>query len=234
MHLAAILLAAGRGERLKSRLPKLLLKIKHQPVIIYSLKALSLHPDVRDIIVVASVKTRPALIKKIRQYRISKVRRVILGGRRRQDSVFAGLKALDTHADFVLVHDAARPFINKKIISRVIKQAKQSGAAIAGVPVKDTIKEVHSPQSIVHSKSVIVKRTLDRKSLWEIQTPQVFKRGLLLKAHRKFRAVNATDDAMLVEKLGTKVAIVAGSYANIKITTAEDLLLAKTLARRFL
>jgi len=234
-YAAAIVLAAGRGLRFsresgKFKIPKVLAQINSKPILIYSLLALSRHAFIKDIIVVVNAKNSKSIIDKIRQYRIGKIRQIVVGGKRRQDSVLNGLRALDTGADLVLIHDAVRPFIEKNTISAVIKAAKKSGAAIVGVPVKATIKEVTRSQS--HNVTGKVKRTLDRNKLWEIQTPQVFKKGIILKAYEKFGDIDVTDDAVLVEKLGKKVSVVLGSYNNIKITTPEDLIIAKAIAKR--
>ena len=229
MYTSAIVLAAGKGKRFsfqaKSKNTKLLAKINSKPVIIYSLESLSRHPWIKEIILVVNPDSRKQICAKIKQYRIGKISSIVDGGLRRQDSVSRGLKALNVEADIVLIHDAARPFVSEDLISRVILEAKKTGAAIAGVPVKATIKEVDNSQYSV----VRVKKTLDRKNLWEIQTPQVFKKNLILKAYKKFGHIDATDDAMLVEKLRAKVSIVMGSYENIKITTPEDLAMGEAI-----
>ncbi len=222
MYVTAILLAAGKGLRLKSKISKPLIKINSRPLIIYSLDILSKHPDIKDIIIVANRRNIEDVRSSIRQYRINKIKDVVLGGRLRQISVFNGLRATDAQTELVLIHDGVRPFIDREMVSSVIESGKRHGAAIVGVPVKATIKEVHS--------SLIVKKTLNREKLWEIQTPQVFNRGLILKAYKKLGNIDVTDDAMLVEKLGVKVSVVLGTYKNIKITTPEDLVIAKALA----
>jgi 2-C-methyl-D-erythritol 4-phosphate cytidylyltransferase len=211
-----------------SRVPKPLVKINSQPIIIYCLKIISKHPSIRDIVVVVNAQIRDKIIKAIKRYRISKIIQVVRGGRRRQDSVHHGLGAIDERTDLVLIHDGVRPFITKGIITSVIKKAKDTGAAIVGVPVKATIKEIAYRKSHIANR-IIVKKTLDRNSLWEIQTPQVFRKDLILRAYEKFGNADVTDDAMLVEKLGTKVGVVLGSYDNIKITTPEDLRLAEAI-----
>ncbi|MBL7151552.1 MAG: 2-C-methyl-D-erythritol 4-phosphate cytidylyltransferase [Candidatus Omnitrophica bacterium] len=231
MFVSAIILAAGKGLRLKSRVPKPLVKINSRPIIIYSLFTFSRHPLVSEIILVANSANKEALIRKIKQYRISKISSIVEGGKRRQDSVRCGLKRLSPETDLVLVHDGARPFVGKEEISAVIKEALETRAAVLGVPVKCTIKQVHSPQTIVHRK-YIVKKTLGRENLWEIQTPQVFARELILNAYRKFSRSDVTDDAALAEKSGVKISVVPGSYHNIKITTPEDLIMAKALLQQ--
>jgi 2-C-methyl-D-erythritol 4-phosphate cytidylyltransferase len=225
MHVTAVVVAAGKGLRLKSRVSKSLIKIGSRPLIIYSLALLSKHSCIKDIIVVANRQNLEAIRRLIKQYRLKKIKDVVLGGRLRQDSVFNGLKAIGSKTQLILIHDSGRPFIDAKTVSAVIKSAKRYGAAIVGVPVKATIKEVTS--------EFAVKETLNRDNLWEIQTPQVFKKDLILRAHRKFGNTNVTDDAMLVEKLGSKVKVVLGTYENIKITTPEDLAIARAIARSF-
>lgn len=121
----------------------------------------------------------------------------------------------------VLIHDAVRPFIDSDMISRVILEAARSGAAVAGMPLKSAIKEI--------DKSSRVVRTLNRRRLCEIQTPQVFRRELIIEAYGKFPNAAAVDDAALVERLGKRVSVVSGSYFNIKITTPEDLVFAKAI-----
>lgn len=230
MEVCAIILAAGRGWRFKSKIPKPFVKINSKPIIIYSLLAFNRHPLIKDIIVVVGTKNKKDTINKIRQYHIDKIKRVVKGGRRRQDSVYQGLKAVDPCTNLVIIHDGVRPFIDKNTISLAIKEAKKCGAAIVAVPVKATIKKVTSHKLGVIRK-FFVRETIDRANLYEAQTPQVFKKDLLLEAYEKFGDTPVTDDAMLVEKLGAKVGIVLGSYNNIKITTFEDLLIAKALLK---
>ncbi len=222
--LSAIILAAGQSRRLKSAVSKPLVHIGTKPAIVYSLSAFNKHPDVDEIILVLNAKNQGQIAKAIKHYAFKKIRAFVLGGKRRQDSVYQGLKEISLNADWVLIHDAARPFIDQKSITEVIKAARKTGAAILGVPVKATIKSINSCGQ--------VKQTLNRADLWEIQTPQVFKKELILKAYRKYSRSNVTDDAALVEKLKKIVKIVPGSYQNIKITTPEDLLFARTIARR--
>lgn len=223
MYVTAIVVAAGKGLRLKSKTSKPLIKIGSQPIIIYSLNTLSKHPSIKNIIVVANRRNLLDIRSKIKEYRIGKIKDVVLGGEARKDSVAKGLEAMDNRTDLVLIHDGVRPFIDKGMVSSAIKAAKRYKAAIVGVPVKATIKEINS--------SLIVKKTLNRNNVWEIQTPQVFKKDLILKAYRRFGNAHVTDDCQLVEKLGVKVSVVLGNYNNIKITTPEDLVIARALAR---
>lgn len=222
--LSAIVLAAGRGRRLNTPVPKPLVRIGNLPAIVYSLGALNRHPDIDEIIVVVSKGNQQAIIKALKNYSFKKIKVFVLGGARRQDSVANGLKAVSAKSNWVLIHDSARPFIDRKSISKVITAAKKTRAAILGVPVKATIKSVKA--------GWLVDKTLDRANLWEIQTPQVFKKELILQAYKKYSKADVTDDASLVEKLGKNVQVVLGSDENIKITTSVDLLFAEEIVRR--
>lgn len=222
--LSAIVVAAGRSSRFKGKASKILAKIDSKPVIYYSLFALNRHPDIDEIIVVASSGNIEAITGIVRRYKINKVKNIILGGKERKDSVLQGLKSLGQDTKDVLIHDGARPLINKVIISSVIRAAKISGAAVIGLPVKPTIKKVNS--------NLWVKETVDRDGLWEIQTPQVFSKNIILKAYRRLSGSKVTDDAMLVEKIGIKVKLALGSYSNIKITTSEDLVIAEAILKK--
>ena len=222
---SAILLAAGKGLRLHSSLSKPLVKIKRRAIVFYSLRTLNEHPEIDEIIVVVNSGNQVSIVKLIKSYSFKKIKAVVLGGSRRQDSVYNGLKATHRNSKWVLIHDSARPFVELDDVTKVIQQAKKYGAAILAVKPKATIKSSKADN--------IVAKTFTRDKLWEVQTPQVFKKDLLLKAYKKYSQDNVTDDASLVEKLGRRVKIVKGSYGNIKITTYEDLLFAGLIAKRF-
>ena len=162
----------------------------------------------------------------IEPYDFQKVAGLVSGGETRQDSVFNGLKALPKDTDFVVVHDGVRPFVTDEMIFTCLEAAADWGAAVAAVPVKDTIKITDSDGFVVD--------TPDRNRLWSVQTPQVFRRDLLIEAHRHVRqeGIQLTDDAALVEQLGLKVKCVMGSYGNLKITTPEDLIVAEALMNK--
>lgn len=226
MKIEAIVAAAGSGLRLKKNISKPLVKIGNKPIIIHTLKALLRCSLIKNIIVVAEEKQLQKIKGLIKKFGIKKVKSVIAGGPRRSDSVSNGLRLVSKTADLVLIHDGARPFIDKKTIESVINKAKKFGAAIVGVPVKSTLKAMQYKKI-----TPLVKRTINRDKVWEIQTPQVFKREIIEKAYKKFKNLDATDDSFLVEKLGIKVVVVRGSYFNIKITTPEDLIFAKALLK---
>jgi 2-C-methyl-D-erythritol 4-phosphate cytidylyltransferase len=222
--LSAIILAAGQGKRLGSAVSKPLVKIGKFPIIIYSLRTLDEHPEIDEIILVVNNRNRGPVTRLIKKYSFKKIKTLVLGGSRRQDSVYNGLKNVSSNSDWVLIHDSARPFIDGAGVTKVIRAAKETGSAIVAVKPKATIKSSWQGN--------LVAKTLDRDNLWEIQTPQVFKKNLILQAYKKFGSGKVTDDASLVEKLGKKIKLVQGSYKNIKITTGEDLLFAGLIAKR--
>lgn len=222
MKVSAIILAAGKGLRLGADISKSLVLVNSKPLISYSLEAFNCNSLIGDIVIVANKENWEAISILLNRFHIKKPFQLVKGGLLRQDSVRNGLEATGEQSKLVVVHDGARPFVSQEIISAVIKEAKHSGAAIAGVPVKATVKEVNSKYSVI--------RTLKRNKLWEIQTPQAFRKELLLEAYKRFGKSEVTDDAGLVEKTGAKVSVVLGSYRNIKITTPEDLVIAQAFS----
>ncbi len=169
----------------------------------------------------------------LERFKFSKVKRIAPGGKERQDSVYGALTLIDKETDVVLIHDGVRPLIEKSIVEESIRQLRRVDGVVVGVPLKDTIKKILSFGSQGLTE-VLVQKTLDRKSLWAIQTPQVFKYSVLMKAYRKAmdERFYSTDDSAIVEKYGGKVKAIMGSYSNIKITTPEDLTIAELLLRK--
>ncbi|MFA5311302.1 MAG: 2-C-methyl-D-erythritol 4-phosphate cytidylyltransferase [Candidatus Omnitrophota bacterium] len=221
--LSAIVLAAGKGKRFISKVPKVISSLGGKPVIWFSLATLNRHPEVNEIIVVTSPKNKKRIAEIIRKYKINKVCKIVPGGEERRDSVLNGLRSIRRDTDYVLIHDGARPFIDAGMVSRLCLAAKKAGASIAAVKVKNTIKE---------ARKRVVARTLRRDNLWEAQTPQVFRKEIILKAYARVGSLEATDDAMLVERMGVAVGITPGSYSNIKITTPEDLIAAGMILKK--
>ncbi len=222
MKTQVIIPAAGTGTRLKSGAGapgKPLIPLNGKPLLVYSLEIFEKCPLVESIIVVLNEKNIAGFDKMVSQYHLTKVSSVIAGGPTRRESVSNGLKELDEDTKLVVIHDGARPLVSPEVVKKAITLCYDESAVVVGVPVKPTIKRVH-PQNMN------VEATLDRRLLWEVQTPQVFKRDILVKAHKEIKDTQATDDAVLVEALGKKVKMVEGEYRNIKITTAEDLLTA--------
>lgn len=217
IKVSAIIVAAGAGKRFGSAKQFALLRGKS--VLERSLEAFAAHPEVDEIVLVLPTDEDGIRYRE----RGGKVVAVVPGGERRQDSVVRGLERLDSGpADIVLVHDAVRPLVSEEVISRVIAKARECGAAVAAVPVEDTIKE---------AAGGVVVRTLERENLQRVQTPQAFAREVLERALRKAREDEfyGTDEAALVERTGHPVAVVLGDRRNIKITTAADLKIAEAL-----
>lgn len=231
MKVEAIVPAAGLGLRMNTCLagmPKPLVKIAGKPILIYTLGALSESKSIKRIILAVNKEYLDKFREVLKRFPVKKRIDLVIGGASRRESVENCLKTIDSATDIILVHDAARPFVSKDLIDRLLKEAKVSSAVISGVPVKATVKQVTGCRLQV--AGVFVEKTLDRDNLWEIQTPQVFRRELLLEAYKKYRNMAVTDDASLVEKLGVKVKVVRGSYFNIKITTPEDLVFARAIS----
>ena len=220
MKVQVIVPAAGSGTRLKASRPKPLLMLGGKPILMYSLGIFERLSFVDSVIVVARKDQVRDFEKTIAKFRLRKVKSVVVGGKTRADSVACGLRQLDPDTDVVIVHDAARPFVTMKMMQDGLAFMTKEKAVIVAVPVKPTIKKVDP-------KNFCVQETLARDTLWEVQTPQFFKKSVLIKAHQKMLCCAPTDDAVLVEKMGAKVKVVMGDYRNIKITTKEDLILAE-------
>ena len=225
MKITAIIPASGSGSRYDKKKNKLLENIGEIPVIIHTLRAVSSVEMIDDIIICASGELFDKITNLISEYKIPKIQKVILGGKTRQESVFNGIKSINNKVDFVLIHDGARPFIQKKTVESVIKLALDKGAAIVAVPTKDTIKKVDK-----NSGKIV--QTLNRSELWNVQTPQVFKYEDILKAHTEFKGGDFTDDSAIVEKIGISVFVTLGGYENIKITTPEDIQIAQSIIKK--
>jgi len=224
METLAILVAAGRGERLGAARPKAFLEVAGQPLLLRAARAFEAASLVDGIVAVVpedEVENARCLLAPI-----GKLRGVAAGGARRQDSVLEGLKlAPDAWDGTVLVHDAARPFVSPELIDAVVVAAREHGAALPVLPVVDTIKRLQGGRAVA---------TVDRAELAAAQTPQGFRFSLLVRAYEEaFRdRVSLTDESMAVERLGRDVAVVPGSPDNRKITTPDDLAWAEAAARR--
>lgn len=215
----AIIVAAGSSRRMGG-VDKLLRPLDGRPLIAYSIAALAASNDVDRLVIVASLGNLSAITEIASQ--LAPDARIVLGGERRQDSVRAGIDALND-VDYVLIHDGARPLINEVMIEAALQGAIEAGAAICAIPVSDTIKRA--------GEGSLIAQTVDRSSLYQAQTPQAFRRDLLLRAHEQHSG-EATDDAALVERLGEPVKLVPGSPRNIKVTTPDDLHVAEALLQR--
>lgn len=227
MRVNAVVVAAGEGRRIGGNISKSYLSIEGRPLILHTLSHFLHSRTVRKIILV------------VKESDLTKCREIVgvdsslagltvvfeRGGARRQDSVYRGLEKLDEDCEVVLIHDGARPFVSPSLIDRCVGEAYVKGAVVPGLPVRDTIKVVASDRR--------VQKTLARDYLWEIQTPQAFRAEIIREAYKKAarEGIEATDDAMLVERLGKNVFLLEGEKTNIKITVPEDLMLATFLLR---
>ena len=215
----AVVVAAGASRRMGGQ-NKLLAPLGGRPVLWHSLAALAAAGLARLVLVV-SAEWRDEIAEGLgRAY--PAIEAIVIGGARRQDSVRAGL-AVAGDAEWVLVHDGARPLVTPEVIGQGLVTAAKQGTAVAAVPVKDTIKVADTGGRVV--------RTLPRADLWAVQTPQIFPAALLCRAHQEIQA-DVTDDAAMVEALGESVHLYPGSYENLKVTTPEDLVLAEAILRR--
>lgn len=257
----AIVLSAGRGTRMNTGIPKQYLDLNGMPVIAWSLRAFELFEGVDDVILVTSKEDiEYCRCEVVEKYGFSKVRSIVSGGAERYLSVWEGLKEAkrcrmdspdllqssdqnpesfcktgnlqpadsgEGHFDYVFIHDGARPLIDEPILQRALEDVRTHKACVVGMPVKDTIK--------IADQDAFAKTTPDRRFLWQVQTPQVFAFPLVYGSYRKLieeGIQNVTDDAMVVEReSSTRVRLTEGSYRNIKITTPEDLEIAKLFLR---
>lgn len=225
---SVILVGGGYSTRMGGDVRKPYLSIKDKPVFLYAVETYSSISSIDQIILVVNALDLEMVNAQwgecLKEFKVSNI---VKGGKRRQDSVYNGLKHVNSDSDIVLIHDSVRPFISKELITQTIHKTKEYGAAIVAVPVKDTIKESEP------SGTMTVKRTVPRSNLWAAQTPQGFKSDIILKAYNDVQNADfdATDDAQIVEKAGYKVAIVQGDYNNIKITTPEDLQIAEQILK---
>jgi len=225
MKVAAIVPAAGKGRRITSNVEKPYINLHGKPILVHTLLKLSKNKYITEIIVAVTKNNINKIKQIIARFQLKNVK-VVKGGPERKDSVFNALKTVSGFVDYVLVHDCVRPFITDEVINNSLKAAKNFGASVVAVPLKPTLKYLQ--------KNGRIKYTPDRRDFWEAQTPQVFRKDLLELAYRKIgKKAKVTDDSMLVERIGVKPKVVLGSYSNIKITTKEDLALAKILASEY-
>ncbi len=226
MSVAALVLAAGRGERLGQRLPKAFVALAGRPLLLHALEALASAGEISRLVPViaeADLERYRALASNLAA--LPGLAEPAFGGSERQDSVRAGLESLPAGVTLVVIHDAARPLVRPAMVSRVIAEAREFGAAILAAPARDTIKRVRDGRIL---------ETPDRRECFAAQTPQVFRTELLREALAKAAAdgFRGTDDAQLVERLGVAVRVVPGGPENLKITDPEDLCVAEARLRR--
>ncbi len=227
MKCTALIPAAGQGKRMGAARSKPYLLLEGKPILFYTLRELEECPLINEVVlIVEQGEIEHARETVVDAFRLTKVSAILAGGQKRQDSVWEGLKTVQDDCELVMVHDGVRPFISQEILARAVQEALDCGASIVGVPAKDTVKLVSAQKQVVE--------TPDRKTVFMVQTPQTFKRTILLKAYRQAMqdGLYATDEATLVERLGVPIKVVEGSYENIKITTPEDLVVGEMILRR--
>lgn len=219
MKVAAILPAAGRSSRFGDQFRKKpFVELDGRAIWLRAIEPFLNHPDVVQLIVVVSADDHECFIDKYRPNLAFSDIEVVIGGAERADSVLAGLSQVREKVDYVAIHDAARPFATKQLLTEVLAAAHGTGAAIPALSIKGTIKRV---------REGLIEGTVNREGLWEAQTPQIFRKELLLQAYSEREGMTATDEAQLIEAIGHSIQVVEGEVTNIKITTKEDLTIAK-------
>jgi 2-C-methyl-D-erythritol 4-phosphate cytidylyltransferase len=228
MKTLAIIPAGGAGRRMGGDVPKQFLPLAGIPVLVHTLRAFQRSPIIDEIFLAVPEGDMTAVRHDIvEEHGLSKVISVLVGGAERQDSVANALMQVRDDHGIVLIHDGVRPFVTGELIRRVVAAAGEHGAAVVGVPVRDTVKSV--------SAAGVVVKTVEREGLWLTQTPQAFRRELICAAYEKAEqdGFSGTDDASLVERMGGAVRMIPGDHDNIKITIPDDLALGAIILRRF-
>ncbi len=220
---SAVVAAGGSGTRMGAEKNKLFLNLCDIPVLAHTLLALEKSADIDEIVIPAREEDIGEILSLVQEYKIKKVTAVVKGGSHRAASVKAALEKVSEMADFIAVHDGARPLISQNTIKNTIEAAKKHKAAACGVHPKCTLKRA--------DRNGFIAETIDRNEVYEIQTPQVFQKELLFSAYNCAEEIleKATDDCSLVERLGEKIFITEGAYRNIKVTTPEDILIAEKI-----
>ena len=219
----AIILAAGKSERMGGGVDKAFLSLVNKPVVAWSLLAFEKCEDIDRIVLVVRKDQVMGSKAVVKMFGISKIDKIVPGGGKRQESVAAGLAACDADTRTVVIHDGARPMVTPEIISEIVKQAKKVPAVTVGRPMTDTVK--------LCEKGTVVTKSVAREKLWTVQTPQAFQMKELRAAHKALGTKEITDDCMAIELNGGTVKIIENLKPNFKITTVEDLQLAATLLK---
>lgn len=222
---AVIIAAAGSGTRMQNIEKKQYIKLNGKEILVRTVEKFQSNSLIHEIIIVTNEDEINRCKELVKKYCLTKVSFVVSGGERRQDSIYNALKSVSETTEFVMVHDAARPFVTSEIIEKNIEAVDLTRGVVTAVPSKDTIKVIENG---------LVKETLDRSKLYNVQTPQTFDYHKLLEGYRYMFKNNivVTDDSSLAEAIGISVMCVIGSYDNIKITTSEDLLVGELILKR--
>lgn len=221
----AVIVAAGKGKRMGTEISKQFLPLCGKEILAHTVEKFEKAEKIRDIILVTGEDSLQDVQDMTQEYGWEKIRSIVAGGKERQDSVWNGLQEVSVDAEIVLIHDGVRPFVTEDILNLSMETAMEMGGCVAGVPAKDTIK-------VCNSENIAVD-TPDRSTLWQIQTPQTFRRELIMKAYEQAKEDGfvGTDDASLAEYSGYPVKVIMGSYRNIKITTKEDLIIGEAFLK---
>ncbi|UCC94522.1 MAG: 2-C-methyl-D-erythritol 4-phosphate cytidylyltransferase [Candidatus Omnitrophota bacterium] len=217
MNVGVVIVCAGKGKRLGNP-DKAILKLRDEPLFSYAVGTFAKIKEVKQIVLVLSKRHLSIVQELIKDKRVT----LIEGGRHRRDSVYNGLCALDRKIQHVLIHDGARPFVSRGVIQCILKALKKHPAVICGIKTRDTLKVINSQR--------VVKKTLNRDGVVSIQTPQGFRKDLIIEAYRRAPKAPVTDDAQLVERMGEAVKVIEGDILNFKITYPEDVCFAERLA----
>jgi 2-C-methyl-D-erythritol 4-phosphate cytidylyltransferase len=227
MKATAVIVAAGEGLRIGGGVPKPYLALGGRAMVLRTLDRFFAARSIEKVVLVVAASALARCQRMLREDSRLGQRPCLLqsGGATRQQSVKAGLERIDIDSDIVVIHDGARPFVSPALIDRCVESARQTGAVAVGLPAGDTIKIVAENRQVLS--------TPDRKALWAIQTPQAFRREWIMEAHDRAvrEGIEATDDAMLVERMGKPVWVIDGEKMNLKITLPEDLWLAEAMIR---
>lgn len=221
----AVIVAAGKGKRMGTDISKQFLPLCGREILAHTIEKFEKAKNIQDIVLVTGADSLQDVQDMAQEYGWKKIVSITAGGKERQDSVWNGLQAVSADTEIVLIHDGVRPFVTEEILDMSIETALEMGGCVAGVPAKDTIK-------VCNSENIAVD-TPDRSTLWQIQTPQTFRKDLIIKAYATAaeRGFVGTDDASLAEYSGYPVKVIMGSYRNIKITTKEDLLIGEAFLK---
>lgn len=214
---AAVIVAAGSGTRMGTDIPKQFLNVLGKPVISYTLNQFNSNVNIDEIVIVTKEEYISFCQNLVKDMEFAKVTSIVTGGATRQQSVFNGINAVSDDVKNVFIHDGARPMISDQTITKCALALESNSSCAVGVPMKDTIK--------YSDNGKFIDRTVDRSRLWQIQTPQCFDKNLVIKYHKMAfeEGFEATDDCMLFEHYGEKIALVEGEYENIKITSPQDI-----------
>lgn len=221
----AVIVAAGKGKRMGTEISKQFLPLGGKEILAHTVQKFEKATNIRDIVLVTGVDSLQDVQEMAQEYGWEKIVSIVAGGKERQDSVWNGLQQVAVDTEIILIHDGVRPFVTEDILNGSIETALEMGGCVAGVPAKDTIK-------VCDGENIAI-ATPDRSALWQIQTPQTFRKERIVKAYEQAKEDGfvGTDDASFAEHCGYPVKVIMGSYRNIKITTKEDLIIGEAFLK---